>query len=652
MAVPRRKGKRRSRNRTRSTRRSRRRRPARLRLRAVWAAALDALGVGTALLGFLTALALFSRTHSPVVAAWLTTLRNLFGLSMYAIPPVLMVAGLWVVSERFEGRPPRPGSRFLGSVLIILSSLGAAEGLLASAGRPGLYGGRVGFVLFTLTALAFGRWGALVVLVCGLVVGLLLVAHVSISESVRTLLAAVQAPEITARFRLPDEVRWFWWRVVRGFYLLRRRLRPSPSFSFQPLSANGSVVPTRWPLPPWEELLEDREEQNSDPERIREQVYIIEETLHHFGVPARVVEVVQGPRVTRFSVEPGYIVRQVRGKEQRIKVKVRAITALANDLALALAARRIRIEAPIPGQPAVGIEVPNEVPEVVSLKSVMASEAFARLRGPLRLALGRDVSGEPVAAELTTMPHLLIAGATGSGKSVCINAIVASLLCHNAPDQLKFLMIDPKRVELVGYNGIPHLVRPVITEPEEITGALQWLVKEMEWRYTVFSAVGVRHLAAYNDRALAENKPLLPYIVVVIDELADLMLFAPDEVEYHLCRLAQMARATGIHLVVATQRPSVDVITGLIKANFPARIAFAVASQVDSRVILDQPGAETLLGRGDMLYLASDASIPRRIQGCYVDEEELERLITFWRLAQPLDKRSPAPSSERSYPGL
>lgn len=650
--MPKRKGRRRTRNRTRPSRRSRRRQT-RLRLRAVLVAALDALGVGLALFGFLTALALFSRTHSPVVAVWLATLRDLFGLSMYAVPALLMVAGLWVVSERFEGRPPWPGSRFLGSVLVVISGLGVAEGLFAPAGSPGSYGGRVGFALFTLTALAFGRWGALIVLACGLVVGLLLVAHVSLSESVRALLAAVQAPEITARFRLPDEVRRFWWRVVRGLYLLRRRFRPSPSFSFQPLSATGSAVPSRWPLPPWEELLEDREEQSSDPERIREQVYIIEETLRHFGIPVRVVEVVQGPRVTRFSVEPGYIVRRVRGKEQRLKVKVRAITALANDLALALAAQRIRIEAPIPGQPAVGIEVPNEAPEVVSLKSVMASEAFASLQGPLRLALGRDVSGEPVAAELTTMPHLLIAGATGSGKSVCINAIVASLLCHNAPDQLKLVMIDPKRVELVGYNGIPHLVRPVITEPEEITGALQWLVKEMEWRYTVFSAVGVRHLAAYNARAVAENKPPLPYIVVVIDELADLMLFAPDEVEYHLCRLAQMARATGIHLVVATQRPSIDVITGLIKANFPARIAFAVASQVDSRVILDQPGAETLLGRGDMLYLASDASIPQRIQGCYVDDEELERLITFWRLAQPLDKWSSTPSSlEHSYPGL
>ncbi len=600
-----------------------------------------------ALLGFLTALALFSEAHSAVVASWLGMLRNLFGVSMYALPPLLMLAGLWVVSERFEGRLPRPGTRFLGALLVSVAGLGLAEHLFAP-GSPGDYGGTVGLTIAALTQLAFGRWGATIVLVCSLITGMLLVAHASLSEGARALLTSLRPAGEPLRLQVIEallRLRWRLWQLVRHLQRLRRRspLIRHPSLP-QPTAADQRPR-SRWPLPPWEDLLEDREEFGPNPERIREQVHIIEETLHQFGLPVQVVEVTQGPTVTRFGVEPGYIVRRVRGKEERIKVKVRAITALANDLALALAARRIRIEAPVPGRPIVGIEIPNDEPELVSLKGVMASEAFNRLAGPLRLALGRDVSGTPVVAELTTMPHLLIAGATGSGKSVCINALVACLLCHNAPDQLKLLMIDPKRVELVGYNGIPHLIRPVLTEMEEISGALQWLVREMEWRYTMFSAVGARHLEAYNAHALVHGKQPLPYIVVVIDELADLMLLAPEEAEFHLCRLAQMARATGIHLIVATQRPSVDVITGLIKANFPARIAFAVATQVDSRVILDQPGAETLLGRGDMLYLASDASIPRRVQGCYVSDKELERLITFWRLARPLDGKSQEPAS-------
>jgi len=324
------------------------------------------------------------------------------------------------------------------------------------------------------------------------------------------------------------------------------------------------------------------------------------------------------------------VVTNHNGKET--KVKVNRIAALADDVALALEARTLRIEAPIPGKGLVGIEVPNPEISLVALRDVMESETFAEIDSQLRLGLGQDVSGHPAIADLTAMPHLLIAGTTGSGKSVCINAIIAALLLQNTPDDLKFLMVDPKRVELTGYNGIPHLLSKVVVEMERVTGALQWVLREMDGRYRRFSEVRATHIRDYNERAapsLGEKR--LPYLVVVVDELADLMMMAPQETERALCRIAQMSRATGIHLVIATQRPSVDVVTGLIKANFPARIAFNVASSVDSRVILDRPGAERLLGQGDMLFLPPDAPTPLRLQGAFVSDEELRRLVQYWK---------------------
>ncbi|NLG26576.1 MAG: DNA translocase FtsK, partial [Chloroflexi bacterium] len=295
----------------------------------------------------------------------------------------------------------------------------------------------------------------------------------------------------------------------------------------------------------------------------------------------------------------------------------------------------------VPGKGIVGVEVPNSETSVVGLRSVMEADEFQRVRSRLAIALGRDVSGRAVADDLTKLPHLLIAGATGSGKSVCINALIACLICRNSPDDLRMLMIDPKRVELALYSGIPHLLAPVIVEPERVVSALNWVTHEMDRRYQVFSRVGVRNLQGYNKAADANGEPHLPYIVVFVDELADLMMVAAEDVERLLCRIAQMARATGIHLVIATQRPSVDVLTGLIKANFPARMAFAVTSQVDSRVVLDTPGADKLLGRGDALYMAPDSPKLARIQGCYVSDLELTRLVNFWK-NQMLDRPSPA----------
>jgi S-DNA-T family DNA segregation ATPase FtsK/SpoIIIE len=325
------------------------------------------------------------------------------------------------------------------------------------------------------------------------------------------------------------------------------------------------------------------------------------------------------------------------------KVRVSRIVNLANDLALALSAAPIRIEAPIPGRPYVGVEVPNLTTNVVTLRHMMESDRFFRARGPIKLALGQDVSGQAVVTDLTTMPHLLIAGATGSGKSVCINAIVACMLSSHTPETLRLLMVDPKMVELVNYNGIPHLLAPVVTDLERVVGVLSWATREMDRRYKLFAKEGCRNIISYNDKMAKAGKDILPYIVIIIDELADLMMMAPDEVERTITRIAQMARATGMHLIIATQRPSVNVVTGLIKANFPARIAFAVTSQIDSRVILDTPGAERLLGRGDMLYMASDSAKLQRVQGVFVSDQELNRLVRFWQGLNPVPERKREP---------
>jgi S-DNA-T family DNA segregation ATPase FtsK/SpoIIIE len=338
-----------------------------------------------------------------------------------------------------------------------------------------------------------------------------------------------------------------------------------------------------------------------------------------------------------------------------VGVKISKITSLEKDLALALAAPSIRIEAPIPGKSAVGIEIPNSAIDIVSLREVIDSEEFEANKGKLKLPLGKDIGGNPSVADMSRMPHLLVAGSTGSGKSVAINAFLCGLLLKHTPEELKLIMVDPKMVELIVYNRIPHLLSPVVTELERVVPTLKWATREMERRYKVFARHGCRNLESYKKMALrrADLEPM-PYILIVIDELADLMMMAPDEIETYICRLAQMARATGIHLIIATQRPSVDVITGLIKANFPSRIAFAVTSQTDSRVILDTPGAERLLGRGDMLYMAADAAKLIRIQGTFVSDREVEQLVDFWRRAQPPEpqehparRQQPQPQAEQ-----
>lgn len=380
---------------------------------------------------------------------------------------------------------------------------------------------------------------------------------------------------------------------------------------------------------------------------------LIEDALGSYGVEAKVVQVNPGPSVTQFGIEPGWArkYRRIPERDQQGKVKldkdgnpierleevsktrikVERITALANDLALALATPSIRIEAPVPGKPVVGIEVPNTTTSLVRLRGVIESSAFQKIRArsQLAIALGNGAAGEPVAADLSRMPHLLIAGTTGSGKTVCINSIISCLLMSNTPQDMRVLLIDPKRVELVSFNGVPHLISPVVVDVEKAIESLRRLIREMDIRFSKFAAVGVRNIEAHNRSPLVSER--MPYLVVIVDELADLMMTAAEVVEPAICRLAQLSRATGIHLILATQRPSVDVVTGLIKANFPSRISFAVASAVDSRTILDISGAEKLLGQGDMLYMPSDAAKPKRLRGCFVSDQEIERLVKFWR---------------------
>jgi len=417
-------------------------------------------------------------------------------------------------------------------------------------------------------------------------------------------------------------------------------------------SSNTQVV-DGWRLPPVDILDRSTEIQFGEADNVQ-RARQIEEALASYGVDGRVVQINTGPTVTQFGVEPGWDrrTREIREKDRegnvrtrtqevsKTRVKVERITSLANDLALSLAAPSVRIEAPVPGKSVVGIEVPNVTSSAVSLRDVIESAPFQKTvtRSRLALALGKGAGGEAETGDLGRMPHLLIAGATGSGKTVCLNSAICCLLMQNTPFDLRLIMIDPKRVELTPFNSIPHLAVPVVVDTNRALDVLRWLNAEMDRRYQQLARVTARNIDAYNKNR--QGKDRMPYLVLVIDELADLMMAGYDEVEHILCRLAQLARAVGIHLIVATQRPSVDVVTGLIKANFPTRISFAVTSQVDSRTILDGAGAEKLLGRGDMLYMPTEASKPKRLQGCFVSDAETERLVYFWG-SQQHDQMAP-----------
>ncbi len=404
--------------------------------------------------------------------------------------------------------------------------------------------------------------------------------------------------------------------MAQSIEILSDSTRDSENLKEGPLSDDSCLY--EFPDP---SLLDQPVIVEMDTEWISYQEELLNQTLTNFNVGAKVVNVTQGPAVTRFEVQP------------EPGVKVNKITNLSDDIKLSLAARDIRIEAPIPGKHTIGIEVPNQKSRPVLINEIIQSTVFRDSTSPLTAVLGLDIAGKPIVTDLNKMPHGLIAGATGSGKSVCINTILVSLLYKASPEDLKLLLIDPKMVELAPYNRIPHLVSPVITDVKAATAALKWAVEEMERRYELFAHTGVRNIAGFNDLAMKHKRysDKLPYMVIVIDELADLMMMSPADVEEAICRIAQKARACGIHLIVATQRPSVDVITGLIKANIPTRIAFSVSSQVDSRTIIDIAGAEKLLGRGDMLFLENGSSKPVRLQGTFVSDEEIDLVVAHVR---------------------
>ncbi len=596
---------------------------------------LDLTGIVLAIAGILILLTLFASSRSTLTADLVRFLGQIFGWGVYVLPIALFIFGIWLILRRNERLPALSLERTVGSILLFVWLLTTMHSIIAQpvmadvAALDGAGGGYIGSVFERLLFFGLGFWGAIIALMAWLLIALTMTLDITIQDLFRwigtsfTRLKVLVIKPSTLPAPTEADVQ------TNGYTPLKENPgAPSPPPPNFPTATTTISAPTiQWILPQVNDILDAGNAPSVNEEFINQRGHLIEETLASFGAPAQVVEISRGPTITQFGVEPLFV--ETRGG--RTRVRVSKIASLADDLALALAAPRIRIQAPVPGHSYVGIEVPNEEMTLVALRDVLENETFQRNKTLLRFALGQDVAGHPIAANLEAMPHMLIAGTTGSGKSVCVNSILSCFLLNNTPEDLRLVLVDPKRVELTGYNGIPHLLAPVVVEVERVVSMLQWMTREMDKRYHEFAKVGSRNITDYNGRMKAEGKKKLPFLLIVIDELADLMMVAPNETESTITRLAQLARATGIHMILATQRPSVDVVTGLIKANFPARIAFAVASGVDSRVILDQPGAERLLGRGDMLYQAPDAPAPVRLQGVFVSDHEIQKLVEYWK---------------------
>ena len=587
--------------------------------------------------------------------AFAPLLKSAFGWGAPLVVVAAVGGGIYLIWPKAPAVRPIDVVSLLGIVL-------AALGLLALSGAGG---GKVGGGIEWWVGSYVGPLGAGVVLTMLLLLGLIVVFHFSPAATLGALAATARAAHAERR-RIEALVKKAGPKAPEAAREKEKPARPAPQAAPQPIQvleepsfleqldkdlpdepapaprapAEPSSVAAHEDGPPVMRVVADPEDDEPEidwrlpginlletattrkermQDEIKRNLRIIEHTLATFGVEGKVVGVNPGPAVTQYEIQPGE------------GVPVRKIVSLHNDLALALAASPLRIEAPIPGKSAVGVEVPNKSASLVTLREVVGSPGFAEGNRVLALALGNDVSGQPIVGDMTRMPHLLIAGATGQGKSVCINALIASMLMQATPAQLRLMLIDPKRVEMSAYNGLPHLMVPVLVEPHQAAAALRWAVAEMDRRYKLLSGAGVRNIQGYNEKAASVDARPLPYVVIVVDELADLMMVAAGEVEELICRIAQLARAVGIHLIVATQRPSTDIITGLIKANIPSRIAFAVGSQVDSRVILDSGGAEKLLGRGDMLYQPVDAGKPARIQGAFVSDSEVDAIVGWWK---------------------
>jgi len=592
-------------------------------------------------------LGLVSVNRSALVGGAIFFLSQIFGWGVYVLPLGLLVFGLWLILRKIERIPSLSLERAVGSTILFLWLLTILHTFVATAetaesiALTGVGGGALGGLLQRMLWFGLGGVGAFIALLAWLIIGIAVTLDMPVPELFRWLvplgarlrmwlnkpLANRSDPSNGSGQRLdPNPASTDGLTPIAPFVVQPAVATVKPTIPSGTSAINAPVV-IQWVLPDVKDILDAGNAPAINEEFVQQRARLIEDTLASFGAPAQVVAISRGPTITQFGVEPLFV--ESRGGKTRVRVS--KIASLSDDLALALAAPRIRIQAPVPGHSYVGIEVPNEEMAMVALRDILESETFTRNKQALSFALGRDVAGHPILANLENMPHMLIAGTTGSGKSVCVNAILTCMLLQNTPDDLRIVLVDPKRVELTGYNGIPHLLGPVVVEMDRVIGALQWMTREMDKRYHLFAQTGARNIVDYNLKMKIQNQKKLPYLVIIIDELADLMMIAPDETERTITRLAQLARATGIHMVLATQRPSVDVVTGLIKANFPARIAFAVASNTDSRVILDQPGAERLLGRGDMLYQAPDAPAPARLQGVFVSDHEIQKLVEYWR---------------------
>jgi DNA segregation ATPase FtsK/SpoIIIE, S-DNA-T family len=606
----------------------------------------DILGVFLLVFALMTLLGIFGLSKGTLLEKWISLLENWLGWGSFLVIITAGAAGLFAFRHSRQVVKVRWGqvialeltAFFSLAVLSVLSGNQLTE--------RNMWGGKIGWGISMLVVQFIGPiWGGLVIFLSW---GLALMAAFRLWHHLEIWLFKLSgeplapdggtvAPETPIISPLPME------KPTAGSANSARKpaqkLPPEFRKSFKipekQDSHPASLPPRGERLPPLNVLLGEQAAR-PDERTINQTAGQIEKSLSEFGIPAKVVGFRIGPTVTQFAVQPGFIKKGSEEDAQQMKVRVAQIASLQKDLALSLSAERLRIEAPVPGRGYVGIEVPNPRSSLVRLRPLLETEAFYKFGSPLTIALGRDVSGNPLLADLARMPHLLIAGTTGSGKSVCIAAMAMCLAMNNAPEDMRMVMIDSKMVELIRFNGLPHLYGKVETDLKRILGVLRWVVVEMEHRYKLLEAAKARDIDAYN-RQLQRRKDVqtLPRIVILIDEMADLMMSAPDQTEHNLVRLAQMARATGIHLVVATQRPSTDVVTGLIKANFPARLAFSVASGVDSRVILDLPGAETLLGRGDLLFLNPEVGNPVRAQGVMVTDQEIERVISHWQKMVP-----------------
>jgi DNA segregation ATPase FtsK/SpoIIIE, S-DNA-T family len=551
----------------------------------------------------------FSR-QGPVLSSIYDLGSRLLGWTYILTPFIFVSGGLLLTKVKWPIATPQV---FVGSLVTLVSFSGLSKS------------GQVGQQLFLSIGALITSPGAYLFYLAGVFIGIIVLFETSIEDiSVGLGTLSKQLKKILSKAKSikPKKPSFSIGSSkfkVKGLPSAEEEATEPPQKDIVQVEPKMEVQPTTktenfiWTPPPLS-LLSNEKSPKADRGDINTNAAIIEKTLDSFGIAAKVVEVNQGPAVTQYAIEIA------------LGTKLSKITARQSDLALALAAPQghIRIEAPIPGRSLVGVEIPNKSLEFVSIKQMLSSDKMKEQKSRTIVALGLDVAGEPTVADIARMPHTLIAGATGSGKSVTINAFIASILFRASPEEVKFIMVDPKRVELTGYNGIPHLLTPVIVDPEKVVNALGWATAEMERRYKLFQEVGVRNIGAYNELS---GFQAMPYIIIIIDELADIMLIAPNEVEEKITRLAQMARAVGIHLVLSTQRPSVNVITGLIKANIPCRIAFQVTSMIDSRVIIDTPGAEKLLGRGDMLYVPPDQAKPKRIQGTFISDKEIKDLI-------------------------